>query len=334
MFYITLYQLAIVGAKTTNNNTRKHKIREILEKYRQAGQISIEAKKLAKKICKPGSNAYEVSEKIENLIRSKGAKPAFPVNFSIDNEAAHYSPEILDDRLVPENSIVKIDLGAEIDGYIVDTAITLNFNPEWNELSKASKDALDAAIAVAKPGIKVTEIGKLVERIITKAGFEPIRNLSGHQIKRYNLHAGATIPNCGPGYLERNTTKLQAGRIYAIEPFASTGSGWVKNGPITNIFRFVKMPKKKDKKLYEITKQYKEKVGILPFSPRHLHNKQTGQEGKREVEQNIKKLFQKNIIMGYPVLIDENKKGIVSQHEHTIRVTRDGCEVLTSNEFN
>lgn len=320
-----------MSTKSKAQVERREKVREIIQKYRKAGEISIEAKKLAKKLCVPGKNVYELCQEVEGYIRSQNALPAFPMNVSIDNEAAHYSAEILDDRTIPENSIVKIDLGAQIDGYIVDTALTVNHNPDLEELTQASKDALNAAIAVAKPGIKVTDIGKLVERIITQAGFEPIRNLSGHQIKRYVLHAGVSIPNCGPGYFENNNQKLQAGRIYAIEPFASTGKGWVKNGPKTNIFRFVGMPNRKHKDLYRIAIDYKKKVGVLPFSPRHLHDEETGLEGKEEVTRNIRQLMRVNAVMGYPVLIDEKKSGLVSQHEHTIRITKNGSELLTGN---
>ena len=310
-------------------STKKVKVKEILDKYRKAGKISIEAKELAKKICKPGANAYEICEKIEDLMREKGALPAFPTNISFDNEAAHYSAEILDDRVVHKNAIVKIDLGTHIDGYIVDTAITLNFNTKLEELTQSSKTALEKAIDAIKPGVKLSHIGKIVEDSIVSDGFQPVRNLSGHQIKRYTLHAGVSVPNCGPGYFEKNNAKFQAGRIYAIEPFASTGKGWIKNSKTVNIFRMINVPKKKHKDLVGVFNEYKAKVGVLPFSPRMVHERETGKVGKNEVMKNIRKLVQNKLAMGYAVLVEENPKALISQHEHTIRVTNNGTEIFT-----
>ncbi|MHA2249526.1 MAG: hypothetical protein ACXAD7_04140, partial [Candidatus Kariarchaeaceae archaeon] len=167
--------------------------------------------------------------------------------------------------------------------------------------------------------------------VITSAGYQPVRNLSGHQIKRYELHAGVTIPNCGPKHFEGRSIKLQAGRIYAIEPFASTGKGWIHNGSTTNIFRYVRNPGKKQVELKSLANQVKQKVGVLPFSPRHLHDKSTGKMGKEQVKKDIRKLRRANVIMGYPVLEEASKDIMISQHEDTIRITKSGCEVFTRN---
>lgn len=311
---------------TTNKN---EKIQEILGKYRKAGEITKGAKELARKLVIPGANTYEICEEIENYMRKKGAKPAFPTNISFDNEAAHYSAEIFDDRVVHDTAIVKLDLGAHVDGYIVDTAITINHNPKLDTLTQASKLALDKAIELIKPGVNIYTIGKAVEETIMKEGFEPVRNLSGHQIKRYVLHAGVSIPNCGPGYFEKEKATFEKGRVYAIEPFASTGKGWIKNGKTTNIFRFVGQPRRKDADLKEVYEEYKRKVGVLPFSPRMVHDRKSGEEGKKEVMKNLRRMLQSKIIMGYPVLIEEDKQALISQHEHTLRVTSNGVEIFT-----
>ncbi|MFV2016193.1 MAG: type II methionyl aminopeptidase, partial [Candidatus Heimdallarchaeota archaeon] len=250
-------------------------------------------------------------------------------NISINHEAAHYSATILDKRTVPEKAIVKIDLGAEIDGYLVDTAITVNHDPELDELTNASKEALEKAIKIVKPGLRVDEVGKVIEETIESYGYQPVRNLSGHQIKRYILHAGVSIPNTGPKTFGGTKAKFEAGRIYAIEPFASTGDGWIKNDRIVNIYRYVKDPRNKDKELHKIANKIKNKVGSLPFSPRHLHDRSTGNNGKEEVTRSIRKLLRANVITGYPVLIEANTDIRVSQHEDTIRITRDGYEIFT-----
>ena len=308
---------------------KKSKIKQILDNYRKAGDISKKAKKLGRKLVVPGANVYEICETIEDLIRKEGGKPAFPTNVSINNEAAHYSAEILDDRVIPENSITKLDLGVHIDGYIVDTAITLNYDPKLEILTQAAKDALYAALNAIRPGVKVEKIGRIVEKIINKAGYKPVMNLSGHQIKRYNLHAGLSIPNVGPGYFERDSSKFELGRIYAVEPFASTGKGLIDSDKITNIFRLNKEPKKKDAEMLRVYHQYKKKVGILPFSPRMVHDKSSGIEGKKEVEANIQKMLRTKSIVGYAVLAELKKSVRIAQFEHTVRVTKKGVEIFT-----
>ncbi len=303
------------------------KAKEILSKYREAGRISIEAKRIAEKTIRPGKNAFQIAEEIEGFIRKEGAKPSFPLNFSINNEAAHYSPEINDSRTVGKNDTIKVDLGAHVDGYIVDTAITINFNPQYNELVKVANEALEAALSIVKDGVKVMEVGAVIEKTITSAGYEPIRNLSGHQIKRYVLHAGQTIPNHGSKFLELIKGRLQKGKVYAIEPFATDGVGEVINGKRTNIFRVVRKPKKKEVEHAKILAKYFKTVGVLPFSPRFLYDKENND--KETIMKDLRKLLRAGIIMGYPVLVERNPNANVSQFEHTIIVKENGCEVLT-----
>jgi methionyl aminopeptidase len=303
------------------------KAKEALEKYRLAGKISIEAKELAKTIVKPGKNSFEIAQEIESFIRSKGAKPAFPVNFSINNEAAHYSPEILDTRVVGDSDIIKLDLGAHVDGYIVDTAITINFNNEFDDLTQISKIALDNVLEILKPGVSVADVGRIIEDTIVNSGYEPVRNLSGHQIKKYNLHAGISVPNHGPGHFGIPKHKFKAGEVFAIEPFASNGVGEIKNGKRTNIFRVIKKPKTSEDAV--LLSKYFDKIGILPFSPRFVFEDKLGENGKNEITKDIRKLLRKGIIMGYPVLVEVDPNAVVSQHEHTVLITKNGCEILT-----
>ncbi len=307
----------------------KSKAKEVLEKYRRAGEISIETLKLAKKIVKPGANAYKIAQQLENFIREQGAKPAFPVNFSITNEAAHYSPEILDTRTVGKEDTIKIDLGAHIDGYIVDTAITINFNKNAQELTEISKEALDKAMEVVKAGVSVNDVGAIVEKTITSAGFQPVRNLSGHQIKRHVLHAGVSIPNHGPGHFKLKNHKFQKGGVYAIEPFATDGFGEIMNGKRTNIFRIVKKPNKGDIEKAKLIKKFLPHVGVLPFSPRFLFDEKMGKEGAAQINKEVRTLLRSGHVMGYPVLVEVNPDANVSQHEHTLIVKENSCEILT-----
>ncbi|MEM3402496.1 MAG: type II methionyl aminopeptidase, partial [Candidatus Hadarchaeales archaeon] len=169
---------------------------EELQNYRRAGKILAEIREEVRKVVKPGVKLLEIAELAENLIVEKGAKPAFPCNVSVNEIAAHYSPPADDARVIEENDMVKVDLGAHVDGYIADTAFTVAFG-EKQEMVQAVEKALEAAISVVKPGVDVGEIGKAVEEVAAASGFKPIKNLTGHSLARWDLHAGITIPNVG-----------------------------------------------------------------------------------------------------------------------------------------
>ncbi len=301
--------------------------KEILSKYRKAGRISKSAKKLAKKLIQPGENAYEIVEEIENKIRELGGIPAFPTNFSVNYEAAHYSPEILDTRIIGERDVIKLDLGVHIDGYIVDTAVTVSFSDDTDSLVNSTKTALTKAVENVHAGQKLKTIGKIIESTITQAGFNPIKELSGHQIKRYVLHAGVSVPNhSGAQFL--GASEFESGKVYAIEPFASTMTGAIKESEVSNIFRIIKKPKGNHEKLNKIFDDFYQKVGILPFSPRFVTDKNTLAE-KKEINKKIQFLLKRKIIMKYPVLIEKSKRALVSQHEHTVLVGKSSVELLT-----
>ncbi len=311
-----------------NNGNKKLATSEIIQKYREAGEIAKGAKELARKVTKPGVKVMEVCEKIEEYIKLKGGLPAFPVNVSINSIAAHYSAYIADNLIIPKNSVVKVDLGVHIDGFIVDTAITIYFSKKYDDLVKASKAALDAVINNIKPGIKLSLIGEIAEKTITDFGFRPIKNLFGHQIKRYNLHAGLSIPSTKDKSWYDSKKKIEAGKIYAIEPFATTGvRGLIDDGPDVSIFRFIATPQGSGV-IINKAKNYLLKTGILPFSPRWLAEDINSVKEAKNIMKDLKILENRGIVYGYHTLVDVDE-GVISQHEHTIRTTKTGVEVLT-----
>ncbi|WP_054855502.1 type II methionyl aminopeptidase [Vulcanisaeta sp. JCM 16161] len=265
-------------------------------------------------IVEPGMPILELCEKVENRIRQSGAKPAFPVNISINEVAAHYTATIGDKSVIPKGAVVKIDLGAHIDGYIVDTAVTVTFNQMYNQLIKASMKALEAAQLSMRPGATLTSIGAQIERAIRSFGFKPIKNLSGHLIRRYVLHAGKSIPNYDNG----DRQKIVEGEVYAVEPFSTNGAGYVDDGPQVTIYHLFKNPSPKDPH-YDLLSYISSEIGPLPFTPRWLVPRFG--EGVGNV---ISELFMKDYIYGYPVLI-EHGKGLVAQVEDTFIITRDGA---------
>src|SRR3989344_3011989 len=192
------------------------------EKLIKAGKIAAEALEYGKSMIRPGVKLVDVCDEVEKKIKSLGGEMAFPVQVSMNDVAAHFCPNE-DDSIVFTDQIVSLDVGVSVDGFIGDTALTVDLSGKNAELVKASKEALDNAINVVKPGVKTREIGKIIHKTITSYGFAPIRNLSGHGLGEYNIHTKPNIPNYDNG----DNTLLKEGDVIAIEPFASTGSGVV-----------------------------------------------------------------------------------------------------------
>ena len=287
---------------------------EALEKYREAGRILKAVREGAVARVQKGAKLLDVADAIEADIAAKGGKPAFPVNISLDSEAAHDTPEPEDARVFADN-IVKLDIGVHVDGYIADTAVTVDLsgNPD---LVKASERALEEAIKVVRAGVTTAEIGAAIEAAIDGFGFKPIYNLTGHGLERFVQHAPPSIPNRKMG----QGITLQAGQVIAIEPFATDGVGLVQEGHYAEIFgltavRPVRMPLER-----EMLKAIQAYHG-LPFARRWL-------AGLKRSERTLDSLLRAGIVHAYPVLIEETG-GMVSQAEHTLIVTADGCEITT-----
>ncbi|MGB9713882.1 MAG: type II methionyl aminopeptidase [Candidatus Bathyarchaeales archaeon] len=295
---------------------------EAIEKFRLSGKILRETREEIKHFVKEGMPIIEVCEKAEALIREKGGKPAFPCNVSINEVAAHYTSPPNDDKRIPENSIVKVDIGAHVDGYVTDTAITINLNPEYQSLTETAEKALKAAIENIRPNISTSKIGALIEKTIKSRGFKPVSNLTGHQVGRYLVHAGTSIPNIS----QITFSKIKLGEVYAIEPFVTLPDavGRVEDSAEVTIFRYLKPKPTKNPYAKKLLKHIENNFRTLPFAERWLTNIMP----KQHRQEALKELLSSKAIMGYPVFIEISRKP-VAQAEHTILVTENGCTILT-----
>lgn len=287
---------------------------EALEKYLKAGEIASSVRRDVVKKVKPGVKILDLCKYIEREIVMLGGKPAFPANISINEEAAHYTAKLRDSKTVPYPSIVKVDIGVHVDGYIADTAVTLVFsdNSRMYDLAQAAEEALEASLKVLRAGVKLRKIGEVVEKTIKKFGYNPVRNLTGHSLEKYSLHAGISIPN----YNSLTTLgRIEAGRVYAIEPFATMGSGYVVEGRETTIYSVNKPGRAKLELEKRIVSYVIEKYRSLPFSERWLE----GLVGWKALRSALENMVSRGVLRGYPVLIDSDKC-LVSQSEHTVVV--------------
>ena len=294
---------------------------DILDHYLEAGRIASEIRRESRNSVKVDTPILQLCEEVENRIRKKGGKPAFPCNVCVNDIAAHYSSPLDDDATIPKDSIVKVDIGVQVEGYIADTAITISLNPQYDMMVYAVNDALEHAIKIIRPKVKIIEVGRIIQKTIEQYGFKPIRNLSGHQLSRYVLHTGKSIPNVANLSLQ----SLSEGEVYAIEPFLTlaSGSGEVVNAHNTYIYRFQKERKVSNDNAQKLLTLIKSDFKSLPFSQRWINEiKETN------TQEAFNALISNRSLSSYPVLI-EATGNVVAQAEHTIVVTRDGCLVTT-----
>jgi len=292
---------------------------EEIQTYHKVGKIVAEVREHARPMVKPGVALLTIAETVEDLIKQKGARPAFPCNVSVNQVAAHYSPPADDDSEVMEGDLVKIDIGAHIDGYIADTAVTVATGAKI-EIVQAVELALEEGIKVVKPGIDVGEIGKAIEDSAKASGFKPIQNLTGHGLARWNLHAGLTVPNIN----ENTGQKLEVGNVVALEPFLTDGAGFVEDAPQAYIFRYLRDRPVRMRMTKELLNTIKRSYSSLPFAERWLAKNMS----KLRLELTLRELVGVGALHPYHVL-KERGDGFVAQAEHTVIVTEDGCEVIT-----
>ncbi|NKE34298.1 type II methionyl aminopeptidase [Natronococcus sp. JC468] len=288
---------------------------EKYEKLREAGEILSQVRTETAERVEVGASHLEVAEYAEDRIRELGGNPAFPVNISIDEEAAHATPEIGDESTFGEE-MINLDIGVHVDGWLADTAITVDLsgNPE---LAEAPEQALEAAIDVIEPGVETGEIGAEIEDVIDGYGFNPVVNLTGHGLGHWEQHTSPTIPNRA---VSQGTT-LEVGDVVAIEPFATDGGGKVTEGASEEIFALEREGSVRNRDARKALEQITEEFRTLPFATRWLETSRP--------EMALRRLKRNDIIHGYPVL-KEDEGQLVSQKEHTVIVTEDGCEVTTA----
>jgi methionyl aminopeptidase len=295
----------------------------VFENYVNAGKIASMVRENTRKKNHIGRTLFEICESIENEIMSLGGSPAFPVNVSLNEIAAHYTAEPNDQIKVKDTDVLKIDIGVHIDGYIADTAVTVSYNPKYEHLVNIVELTLSEAIKVAKFNTKSSEIGKTIENTIINNGLKPIQNLSGHSLDQYIVHAGKSIPNIKT---LGSSFSLVNNQPYAIEPFVTTkdGLGIVYEGKIKNIFSLISRKPTKDKDSDNFIISLWNRFKTLPFALRWL----VKDYDELALRKTIEHLIKRKNIRSYPILVEGNNK-IVSQAEHTIFIKDNLSYVIT-----
>jgi methionyl aminopeptidase len=293
--------------------------KEIINNYLEAARIWKKAIKSSKKIFSKEVSLFESVEKIEKNILEE-AKLAFPINLSLNEEAAHFTPngKTEDDRILKKEDILKIDIGVHKNGYICDGAITINLDNKHAKQIEANELALENAITKAEFGKPIDAISKEIEKTLKEKGFNPVYNLGGHGLGEFDIHTHPSIPNHSSG----TNNLIEEGAI-AIEPFSSTGDGFIHEDSTVEIFSLIEGKNVRNmygRKILGIAKEYK-----LPFAERWLRKESKLNEFQFTV--GLRELMKAKTFETFPGL-KENKGSIVTQVEKSLLVLKDKTIVL------
>ena len=296
--------------------------KEELADWRKAGQVSAQALEFGKNLIKKGTPLVAVCDAVDAKIIELGARPSFPAQISVDHIAAHYCPEDKD-GVILDAQLCKLDVGASFNGAMGDNAVTVDLSGSNGALVAASEEALANAIKIVIAGVPLGEIGRVIQATIASYGFSPIRNLSGHGLGKHQIHTSPTVPNFDNG----DQTTLRENEVIAIEPFATNGKGMIHESSSAQVFMQVSdKPAGRDQSVRKILEKIHTFEG-MPFARRWLLK----DFPLIKVALAMRILEQQGIIQGFPPLIEE-ARGLVSQAEKTLLVTKTGCEILTGME--
>ncbi len=295
----------------------------IIDDFKIAEKGWIEARKLALKIIKPGADVLNVTNEIENEIK-KHCEIAFPLNISFNNQAAHFTPISDTKQIINKEDVIKVDIGTHYNGHIVDAAFTIDLSGKYLNICDASKNALNNAIEYIVKNGKDSEhgkIGQIIENEITILNYKPIYNLTGHSTAPYEIHAGTSILN----YLTASKKTLGNG-TFAIEPFATNGSGYIHEGNQCGIYFYNGRNSRNTigRRLIEDAKKH----NGLPFAERWI-----GKDidlGTKKLALNL--LVKEGIFKPAPVLEDV-KGSIVSQHEKSVYICDNEVHIFPNIDF-
>jgi methionyl aminopeptidase len=201
-----------------------------LQALMRVGALVAKTLRELRSLVRPGVTTGELDCHGERMLERFGARAAprvvygFPggLCISVNDEAAHGIPG---ERVILQGDLVKIDLTAELNGYIADAAITVgagNVSPARRKLAACAASALDLALDAARAGRQLRSVGGVVESGVKKSHLTVVRELCGHGVGR-TIHEA---PHCVPSYFDPQATeRLQPGAVIAIEPHITTGSG-------------------------------------------------------------------------------------------------------------
>jgi methionyl aminopeptidase len=297
---------------------------DVLAKLKRAGRIAAQAREAGARRIVAGARVREVCVAVEEQIHRLGGSLAFPVQSSRNHVAAHYCPSPEDETAYADGDLAKLDIGVHVDGWVVDTALTVNVGDveEGRPLVRAAEQALRAAIAALAPGVEVRDLSSAIERTIASFGLRPVRNLCGHGVAQWTVHCPPPIPNVP----DTSAARLLLHAVVAIEPFATDGLGLVREEGHAEVFR-LPPDEEADETRADVDPALLDAMHAfrgLPFARRQL-----AAFPRDILERGLAALLAEGRLTAYAPLAEKSGRP-VAQAEHTVYVGPDGVEVLTA----
>lgn len=296
--------------------------------YRLAGQIAYEVHEALKELITPGARLIEICDRAHALILEKGGQPGYPTQLNINNIATHYAPPNEDETVIPEGSVVKLDLGVHVNGFIASKAETYCFNDEYKPLVEASQQAWRNAMELVRVGTETAMIGVAVEDTVREFNYLPIRELTGHLLDRYQLHGNKVLPNVRLPFSKADSV-LEANEVYAFETFASTGSGSVHEDH-SKTYIYMMRPQRiplRSKESRKIRNYIFKEYFTLPFASRWVEAHPDFHPARARLT--IRELRKANGLIEFPVLADI-KEAYVSQYQNTFMLSEEQGYIVTT----
>merc|ERR1712238_293940 len=343
--------------RTTSAEVRdRERLQEDLYgKVRWGAEVHRQVRSYAQSLCKPGIKLADLCNKLENkngeLVEEQGLARGigFPTGCSLNHVAAHYTPNPGDETVLQYDDVMKLDFGVQIEGRIIDSAFTVHFNPKYDPLVEAVKMATNEGIKQAGIDVRLVDIGTAIQEVMESYeveldnktyGVKCCRNLNGHSIGPYQIHAGKSVPIVKNSGCEESL-KMEENEIYAIETFGSTGRGYVvEDLECSHYMKTWQAPHiplrmtSSKRLLAHINKTFSTLAFCRSWLERDDGGSFTvnGHKGKQTKYMGaLKNLCDVGIVTAYPPLCDV-KGSYTAQYEHTIMMRPTCKEVLSRGE--
>ncbi|VDD80814.1 unnamed protein product [Mesocestoides corti] len=322
---------------------------EVYQDIRQAAEVHRTVRQYMRPLLKPGVRLFDFCEQLEalsrKLINENGLQAglAFPTGVSLNHCAAHYTPNAGDDTVLQYDDVCKVDFGVHVNGNLVDCAFTVHFNPRYDKLVEAVRDATNTGIKESGIDVRLCDVGEAIQEVMESYEVEingetyqvkPIRNLNGHSVGPYQIHAGKSVPIVRGG----EQTRMEENEVYAIETFGSTGRGVVHDDmecshymkdfevghvPLRQVWQLRFLVQTRARQLLSTIDKH---FGTLAFCRRWLDRL-----GETKYLMGLKNLVDNGLVKAYPPLVDM-RNSYTAQWEHTVLLRPTCKEVVTRGD--
>jgi len=302
---------------------------EVVQKYKAAAEVAHRAMEEVKKLCKAGARIVDLCKAGDAFITAECKKAfpknkiergiAFPTCVSVNNIAGHFSPLKDDKTVLAKNDVVKIDLGAHIDGFIALVARTVVVDPEGDVTGKAAdvitaaQVAMNAVIHMLQVGKSNEEISEVIKRVAEAYHVNPLEGVLSHQMNRFVIDGEKVIMNKPMVDQRVEKCTVEANDVWCIDIVMSTGEGVAREGDLrTTVFKrsLEKMYMLKLKASRGLLQQINRKCPVLPFTLRCF-------DDERQARMGISEMVSHGMVDPYPVLFEKDHE-IIAQFKSTV----------------